>query len=118
MIPQRDLDAPLPDRAVFVSQVDVSDLAQLIEAALPDQGRIELRRDVAGKEHPLAQHESDETLIVLEGGLHCLWEHGETLAGPGTVLICPAELAYGTIALQDGATYLIAFDHIKLPLDG
>lgn len=103
------------DVGVFTSRIDTSDLGPLIESSLPDQGRIEVRRDVPGKNHALRRGETEETLIILAGELRCYWDHGETIAAAGSVVAFPAGLTYGTIALDKGATYLIAFNHVKMP---
>lgn len=106
------------DYRVFTAQTDISDLRPLIEGTLPDQGHIEVHRDVEGKEHAWRIPTLDETLIVLTGQLRCYWDAGEMIAGPGTVIALPAGVPYGLVALKGGATYLMAFDQMKLPLDG
>lgn len=111
-------NAPEPDFSVFTSQINTSDLRSLIESSLPDQGHIEVRRDVPGKDHPLRCGEAEETLIVLAGRLQCYWDGGEKIATTGSVIVFPAGFTYGTIALGAGATYLIVFDHVKMPFDG
>ncbi|EAQ26467.1 MULTISPECIES: cupin domain-containing protein [unclassified Roseovarius] len=106
------------DFSVFTSRIDTADLGPLIESSLPDQGHIEVRRDVPGKHHSQHDSETDETLIVLAGHLLCYWDSGETIAGTGSVVAFPAGFTYGTVALDEGATYLIVFDQMKMPFDG
>jgi quercetin dioxygenase-like cupin family protein len=84
----------------------------LFKKVMPDQGSVELQRDAAGKEHAWHKHAVDETIIVLEGGLRFYWDGGERQCGPGDVIHLPAETRHGSIALETGATYLIAMRDI------
>lgn len=118
MTPDARSNARNQDFSVFTSRINTSDLGPLIESSLPDQGHIEVRRDVPGKHHRLSSSETDETLIVLAGHLRCYWDSGENIARTGSVIAFPAGFAYGTVALDEGATYLIVFDHVKMPFDG
>lgn len=111
-------NAHLQDFSVFTSRIDTSDLGPLIDSSLPDQGYIEVRRDVPGKHHSPHNSEKDQTLIVLAGQLRCYWDRGENIAATGSVVAFPTGFTYGTIALDAGATYLIVFDHVKMPFDG
>lgn len=89
-------------------------LQDILRLVLPDQGCIEVQRDVTGKEHAWHTHKSDETLIVLDGGLRFYWEEGECFCLPGDVVALPAGTLHGSIALDGGATYLIAFHDVTL----
>lgn len=111
--PSDDIDR---DFRIYSMQTDTSDLKQLINRLLPDQGHIEVQRDVAGKEHAIHSHDCDETLVILEGQLRFYWDSGEKIAGPGTVISLPAGMIHGSVALEEGATYLIAFSGVDLSL--
>lgn len=106
------------DFRIFATKVDTGDLRPLIKKLLPDQGAIEVQRDVAGKEHVWHTHDTDETLVILEGNVRFYWDQGEMLCGPGTVISLPAGMAHGSVALDGGATYLIAFHQVDLPQHG
>jgi hypothetical protein len=93
------------DFSVFTSRIDTSDLRPLIESSLPDQGHIEVRRDVPGKGHPLHSGDTDETLIVLAGHLRCYWEGGET-----TAEIPTTGIALGVFVGQDRALSALHID--------
>ena len=102
------------DFRIHATTLDTSDLAQLVDHMLPDQGCIEVQRDVEGKEHAWHSHDVDETLVVIRGRLRFYWDGGETVCGPSTVICLPAGMRHGSVALEGGATYLIAFHHVYL----
>ncbi len=106
------------DFRIFSTHVDISNLRPLISRLLPDQGCIEVQRDVGGKEHAWHTHEVDETLVILKGQLRFYWDRGEMLCGPGTVISLPAGMMHGSMAMDGGATYLIAFHQVNLPQHG
>lgn len=106
------------DFRIFTARVDTADWQGLIRKMLPDQGAIEVQHDVAGKEHAWHCHETDETLVILEGGVRFYWDQGEQICGPGTVIALPAGMQHGSIALEKGATYLIAFHDAQLVFHG
>lgn len=114
MIVQLHPDAADRDFRIYSTQIDTSDLRPLIQKLLPDQGCIEVQRDVEGKEHLWHTHDVDETLVVLEGYLRFYWDAGEKIGGPGTVISLPAGMSHGSVALEGGATYLIAFHQVNL----
>lgn len=121
----RQMAAPVPlheaierDFRIFSARVETDDWQALIHQLLPDQGAIEVQRDVPGKEHAWHAHDTDETLVILEGGVRFYWEGGETTCGPGTVIALPAGMRHGSVALARGAVYLIAFHDAKLVYHG
>lgn len=106
------------DFRIFTMETDTSELGPLIEKLLPDQGAIEVQRDVPGKEHAWHTHETDETLVIIDGSVRFYWDQGEKVCGKGTVISLPAGTPHGSIALDDGATYLIAFHAARLTHHG
>ena len=94
---------------IEAKKVDASDVAAIIIKALPDQGSIEVQRDVPGKEHVWHTHAVDETIVLLDGNLRFYWSDGDRLCSPGDVISLPAGTPHGSMALEKGATYLIAF---------
>lgn len=108
------IDAADRDFRIFASRVDTSDLKPLIHKLLPDQGAIEVQRDVPGKEHAWHSHPNDETLVILEGSVRFYWDKGEKICGPGSVIALPAGMMHGSVALDQGAVYLIAFHDAKM----
>ena len=99
---------------IHQSGIDPKNLNELIFRSLPDQGCIEVQRDVTGKEHAWHTHKSDETIIVLDGSLRFYWEEGECICFPGDVVALPAGTLHGSVALDGGATYLIAFHDVAV----
>lgn len=102
------------DVRIHFRQVDVENLPDLIAKSLPDQGAIEVQRDVPGKEHFWHHHDTDETLVVLDGHLRFYWDQGERVCAPGDMISLPAGMHHGSEALESGATYLIAFHRLQL----
>lgn len=101
------------DISINFGHVDVKDLPNVIAKSLPDQGAIEVQRDVPGKEHFWHRHDTDETLVILDGRLRFYWEQGEQICAPGDVISLPAGTHHGSEALDRGATYLIAFHPVS-----
>lgn len=112
------IDQTETDFRIFSMETDTSELAPLIEKLLPDQGAIEVQRDVPGKEHAWHTHETDETLVIIDGSVRFYWDQGEKVCGKGTVISLPAGTPHGSVALEDGATYLIAFHAARLTHHG
>jgi len=94
---------------IHQAKADISNIAGLIMKALPDQGCVEIQRDVSGKEHVWHEHAVDETIVVLDGSLRFYWDEGERVCFAGDVISLPAGSLHGSQALDEGATYLIAF---------
>ncbi|MCA0400050.1 MAG: cupin domain-containing protein [Proteobacteria bacterium] len=99
---------------IHKAKADIKDISALITKTLPNQGCIEVQRDVPRKEHVWHQHKVDETIVVLDGSLRFYWSEGECLCFPGDVISLPAGSPHGSEALDDGATYLIAFHNVSL----
>ncbi|HSF91778.1 MAG TPA: cupin domain-containing protein [Paracoccaceae bacterium] len=102
-------DRQVEDVRIRAGSVDLTNLPDLITKLLPDQGAIEVQRDVPGKEHVWHRHKTDETLVILDGAVRFYWDQGEQICNPGDVISLPAGVLHGSVALDDGATYLIAF---------
>ncbi|MBL4644916.1 MAG: cupin domain-containing protein [Rhizobiales bacterium] len=92
--------------------VNPQKLHSLIFQSLPDQGNVEVQRDVPGKEHFWHTHKKDETIVVLDGELRFYWDEGEEICNAGDVISLPAGTRHGSVATDGGATYLIAFHKI------
>jgi quercetin dioxygenase-like cupin family protein len=99
---------------IHQTRIDPSNITDLIDKSLPQQGCVEIQRDVPGKEHVWHTHEVDETIIVLDGSLRFYWDGGERLCSRGDLIALPARTPHGSVALEDGATYLIAFHAFAL----
>ena len=112
---QHNSDAIDRDFRIYSTMIDTSNLKPLIEKLLPDQGCIEVQRDVPFKEHSWHHHPTDETIVVLEGKLRFYWDAGEKIGGAGTVISIPCGMHHGSVAQEEGATYLIAFHQVNLP---
>ena len=75
---------------------------------LPEQGCVELQRDVAGKVHHFHTHAVDEILVIISGRLNFMWEGGERVCGAGDTILLPAGTLHQSEALDEGAIYAIA----------
>ncbi len=102
-------DAADRDFRIFSTKIDATDIGPLIKTLLPDQGSIEVQRDVPGKEHAWHRHDTDETLVIIDGSVRFYWDQGEKVCSKGTVISLPAGMLHGSVALDEGATYFIAF---------
>jgi len=108
------LDQIETDVRIFSMEIDTTDLSSLIGALLPDQGAIEVQRDVPGREHSWHTHDTDETLVIIDGSVRFYWDNGEKVCQKGTVISLPCGVPHGSVALEDGATYFIAFHAARL----
>jgi quercetin dioxygenase-like cupin family protein len=119
MTARETLDPPRCDLQILdLAPESSGDLKGLITQLLPDQGAIEVQRDVPGKTHAWHSHPTDETLVILDGELHFYWGGGEAICGPNTMICLPSGVPHGSTALGEGATYLIAFHQAEVPTRG
>ncbi len=88
---------------------DPNDLAGEIERFLPAQGNIEIQCDSPGMEHAWHEHDVDEILVIMRGSIRFYWNDDETVCSEGDVIYLPAGTRHGSVASNEGATYLIAF---------
>ena len=103
-----------PSVAIKNIELRSSSLMQIIERSLPEQGAIEVQHDQSYKEHPWHCHETDETIIILKGSLQFKWEDETQICNPGTVIELPKGQFHGSVAMENGATYVIAFHKIDV----
>ena len=75
---------------------------------LPAQGSVELQRDAAGKVHHFHTHPVDEILVIVNGRLNFKWEGGERVCGAGDTILLPAGTLHQSVAMDEGAIYVIA----------
>ncbi|MDJ0627710.1 MAG: cupin domain-containing protein [Rhodobacter sp.] len=99
---------------ILKNAVDTRDLKELVYRCLPEQGAVEVQNDVPGKEHAWHVHDTDETLIILEGSVRFYWTDNEAVCTSGDVIVLPRHARHGSVALEDGAKYIIAFNHISI----
>ncbi len=115
MSPDHHTTAADRDFRIFSTRIDTNDLGPLLDRLLPDQGAIEVQRDVPGKEHAWHTHDTGETLVILDGAVRFYWDRGEHICSGGTVISLPAGMKHGSVAMEKGATYLIAFHQADVP---
>jgi len=60
-------------------------------------------------QHSWHMHDTDETIIVIEGMLHFYWEGGEEICRAGDVIQLPKGTRHGSIAINGNTRYIIAF---------
>jgi hypothetical protein len=113
--PHRSVDmATKSEIEVHTGAVEPGRIPDLMKLCLPEQGCIELQHDAPGKEHAWHEHDTDETIIVLEGRLRFYWQGGEQTCQSGDAVRLPRGVRHGSVALDDGATYIITFEHVDL----
>ena len=99
---------------IHTDAVEPGRVPDFMKACLPRQGCIELQHDAPGKEHAWHEHETDETIIVVEGCLRFYWQGGERICNSGDAVRLPKGVRHGSVALDDGAIYVITFEHVEL----
>lgn len=98
---------------IIKKAIDVNSLNEFIYKVLPDQGYVEIQNDIAGKEHVWHQHPNDETILVLKGGLSFYADGVEQNCYAGDAVLLPSGTMHGSIALETGAVYMIAFQILE-----
>lgn len=96
------------------SAVNPDDLNAILDLSLPKQGCVEFQRDQAGKEHSWHQHDTDETLIIIEGEILFYWDEGDAVCKPGDVIQLPKGVRHGSKAAFGDVKYLITFETVEL----
>ena len=96
------------------SLVNPQNLIGIVNACLPAQGAIEFQQDQEGKEHAWHTHDTDETIIVVEGMLKFYWENGTEICQAGDVIELAKGTKHGSIAINGAAKYIITFEHVRL----
>jgi mannose-6-phosphate isomerase-like protein (cupin superfamily) len=99
---------------VHSAAADLSDFKAFVEKCMPRQGCVEIQNDQPGKEHPWHHHDTDETIVVLNGQLLFYWEHGEVICKPGDVIELPKGIKHGSKASFGNVQYLISFANMEL----
>lgn len=99
---------------VIKCAASLNQLDQLIKKCLPKQGSIEIQNDVPGKEHTWHEHDTDETLVILSGAVRFYWKNTEVVCYPGDVIKLPKFTQHGSVALNNGATYIISFEQVNI----
>ena len=89
-------------------------LNEILDRCLPGQGCIEIQRDAPGREHAWHQHETDETIVVLDGRLWFFCEGWEVVCKRGDVILLPKGTRHGSRARDGAVTYLIAFHLVEI----
>lgn len=97
-----------------LTEEQLNDQASLVRTLLPKQGSIEIQHDQSGKEHAWHTHPTDETLVILEGSVRFYSEQGERVCTRGDVINLPVGVRHGSVALDNGAIYLIAMERKQL----
>ncbi len=83
-------------------------LDQAVRELLPAIGSVKVRRDPAGFEHPTHEHETDETLLIVEGSIEFFAQDVRGICQPGDRLLLPQGMRHSSIAGDQGCVYIIA----------
>ncbi|MCZ0925853.1 cupin domain-containing protein [Halomonas janggokensis] len=93
----------------FISgSIENISLSKLI-SLLPEQGCVELQRDGPKHTHNWHKHETDETLIIIQGNITFGIESKEVTCGPGEYVVLPAGTLHKSTASNEGCVYTICF---------
>ena len=96
----------------MVRPTDARTLHEGVHSLLPDSGVVKVVREIAHERNPLHAHDSEETLLILEGSLTLYWhrqgaEHGLRVEA-GEALHLPCRIPHRSQAGPSGCLYLIA----------
>jgi len=86
----------------------LNNLDKLMTKMLPEQGAIEIQKDAPHKCHDWHHHDTDETLIILQGSMTFTIPDGDFLCEAGAVILLPKFTRHKSYAHEDGAVYIIA----------
>lgn len=104
--------------ALHVGGLQLQGMEALIRALLPDQGSVEIHRDVPGRCHV---HDGDgrcKIVLVLDGGLRLTCEGHSVDLAPGMAAQLVPGVAYSSLALEPGATYAVSRAQARVALHG
>lgn len=102
---------------VKIDKIDLGskqDIFSLLYKMLPQQGCIEFQRDEPLKCHKWHQHQNDETLVIIEGGLTFYYDDVTVYCNPGDVIFLPSMKRHQSIASESGCVYAIATEFVDL----
>lgn len=88
---------------------------KILNACMPIQGCVEIQNDAHGKIHDWHHHDTDETLVILDGAILFFWEGGEALCKKGDVIRLPKGVRHGSRAIDGKVRYLISFHSVAFP---
>ena len=104
--------------SIHVAGLGVQGMEALIRALLPDQGNIEVHRDVPMRSNAYPGERRGKLIVVLEGVLRLMYDGNIIDLSPGMVAqVCP-DIAYSSLALESGATYLVSRAQARVALHG
>lgn len=92
-----------------IDNICLSKLASL----LPEQGCVELQQDRPYHIHNWHKHDTDETLIIIQGGITFGVESEEVTCGPGEYIVLPAGTLHKSTASNTGCVYTICFRDVR-----
>jgi len=95
-----------------ITTVPTVELPAALRDMLPEQGSVELQHDGPGKVFTWHQHNLDEQLYVIEGGMTLFWvgaDNGyhEQRVTEGALIDLPAGTVHGSTAGASGCNYVI-----------
>lgn len=109
---------PTATSSIHVAGMGVQGMEALIRALLPDQGNIEVHRDVPMRCNAFSGEKRGKLIVILEGMLRIMYEGRMVDLSPGMVAqVCP-DVAYSSLALESGAIYLVSRAQARLALHG
>jgi quercetin dioxygenase-like cupin family protein len=83
-------------------------LEQAVQELLPEVGSVRVRRDSAGFEFPTHEHETDETLLIVEGEISFQAGDDKGTCASGDRLLLPRGTRHSSVAGENGCVYIIA----------
>lgn len=99
--------------SIEFKKIELEKSYDFLISCLPKQGCVELQYNQPMKEHPWHRHDNNETLIILDGKMEFFYENNSRICVPGEAIFLPKNILHGSKALEEGCTYLIAFEKLE-----
>ena len=109
---------PREPQSIHVAGLGLQGMEALIRALLPDQGNIEIFREVPLRSNAYAAERRGKLIVVLEGSLRLIFDSRTVDLSPGMVAQLSPDIAYSSLALDGGATYLVTRAQARVALHG
>ena len=89
---------------------DPISLESAVKSLLPQTGAVEVQRDTPEREHKTHTHPTDETLLIVDGGITFTANGKRFHCRSGDRILLPAKTVHSSIAGEGGCLYAISLE--------